>query len=221
VAGREERVVLVLSADPLVWSRLERTAPGAGLALTPASAPPVGAPDVIVLDLDQPGSLDELERWRARFAESFIAGHVGLPRQELWLRAQQQGCDLVANRGSFARELVERLPAPGTARRHRFPLVEASELAGRIGLVLRAAETPVGPLAVFHFSGELRAVADVCPHAGATLSEGELEGVVLTCPRHGSQFDVRTGDRLRGPADEAIATFEVVEEDGFVHLLYG
>jgi nitrite reductase/ring-hydroxylating ferredoxin subunit len=221
VAGPEDRVVLVLSADPMVWSRLERVALVSGLRLTRPSAPPVGAPDVIVLDLDQPGSLDELDRLRARFADCFIAGHMGLPRQELWLEAQQHGCDLVANRGAFTRELVSSLPAAGVPRRHRFPLVEASELPGRIGLVLGATETPVGPLAVFHFSGELCAVADVCPHAGARLSEGELEGPVLTCPRHGSQFDVRTGDRQRGPADEAIATFEIVEEDGFVHLLHG
>ena len=32
-----------------------------------------------------------------------------------------------------------------------------------------------------------------CPHMGARLSEGKLEGAVVTCPRHGSQFDLRDG----------------------------
>jgi len=32
-----------------------------------------------------------------------------------------------------------------------------------------------------------------CPHMGARLSEGKLEGFVVTCPRHGSQFDLRDG----------------------------
>jgi nitrite reductase/ring-hydroxylating ferredoxin subunit len=59
----------------------------------------------------------------------------------------------------------------------------------------------------------------MCPHAGATLSEGEVEGSIVTCPRHGSQFDVCTGERVRGPADEGLRTMRVVEEDGFVHLL--
>lgn len=210
----------MLSADPMVAPRLDRVAPDAGLRLMSPRDGLEMALDVIVVDLDQPGSVDEVERLRAHHPDTFIAGHVGLPRQDLWVRAEQAGCDLVANRGAFVRELVARLPQPGEARRKRFPLVDAAELPGRIGLVLQAEESPAGPIAVFHFSGELCAVADRCPHAGAVLSEGELEGSVLTCPRHGSQFDVRSGERVRGPADEAIATFEVVQGDGFVHLVY-
>jgi len=36
-----------------------------------------------------------------------------------------------------------------------------------------------------------------CPHMGAKLSEGKLEGVVVTCPRHGSQFDLSNGHVVR------------------------
>ena len=36
-----------------------------------------------------------------------------------------------------------------------------------------------------------------CPHFGARLSEGKLEGTVVTCPRHGSQFDLRGGHVIR------------------------
>jgi len=36
-----------------------------------------------------------------------------------------------------------------------------------------------------------------CPHMGAGLSEGKLEGFVVTCPRHGSQFDLRDGRVLQ------------------------
>jgi nitrite reductase/ring-hydroxylating ferredoxin subunit len=74
-------------------------------------------------------------------------------------------------------------------------------------------------VALFHFSGDLFAVEDVCPHAGSELSTGELDGTVLTCPRHGSQFDVCSGRRVRGPADADIRTFTAVEEDGFVCLV--
>lgn len=213
------RTVLLLTADPLVRQRLEQAAPGAGLHLLAPSEEMEGPPEVIVVDLDQPGSVDEVERWRARCPDSYICGHLGLPRKELWLRAEQAGCDLVANRGAFAGQLLRGLPARGALRRRRYPLIESGELPGRIGLVLRAPETPLGPVAVFHFSGQLCAVRDVCPHAGATLSEGELEGTVLTCPRHGSQFDVQTGSRMRGPADVGIDTFDIVDADGFVHLL--
>ena len=37
------------------------------------------------------------------------------------------------------------------------------------------------------------AVSNRCPHLGGDLSAGSLEGTVITCPRHGSQFDLRDG----------------------------
>ncbi len=36
-----------------------------------------------------------------------------------------------------------------------------------------------------------------CPHLGANLAEGRLDGTVVTCPRHGSQFDLRDGSVVR------------------------
>jgi nitrite reductase/ring-hydroxylating ferredoxin subunit len=75
------------------------------------------------------------------------------------------------------------------------------------------------PLAVYHIGSRFHACADRCPHAGATLSEGELEAGVVTCPRHGSQFDVATGQRLRGPADTDIATYPTIEDGGQLYLL--
>lgn len=37
------------------------------------------------------------------------------------------------------------------------------------------------------------AAGNRCPHMGARLSDGSLEGTIVTCPRHGSQFDLRDG----------------------------
>ena len=36
-----------------------------------------------------------------------------------------------------------------------------------------------------------------CPHMGANLSLGKLEGTILTCPRHGSKFDLKDGRVIR------------------------
>jgi 3-phenylpropionate/trans-cinnamate dioxygenase ferredoxin subunit len=36
-----------------------------------------------------------------------------------------------------------------------------------------------------------------CPHMGGKLSEGKLEGMVVTCPLHGSQFDLESGQVVR------------------------
>jgi 3-phenylpropionate/trans-cinnamate dioxygenase ferredoxin subunit len=36
-----------------------------------------------------------------------------------------------------------------------------------------------------------------CPHRKGDLSQGKLEGTVVTCPRHGSQFDISNGQVVR------------------------
>jgi len=94
-----------------------------------------------------------------------------------------------------------------------------ADLAGRLGVVARLSDLPIGPTAVYHFSGKVYAAEDVCPHAGARLSDGALEGTVVTCPLHGSQFDVCTGERLRGPADAALKTYRVDIAGGQVFLI--
>jgi 3-phenylpropionate/trans-cinnamate dioxygenase ferredoxin subunit len=45
--------------------------------------------------------------------------------------------------------------------------------------------------------GKVHAVSGRCPHMGARLAEGKLDGTVITCPRHGSQFDVTNGQVMR------------------------
>ena len=41
------------------------------------------------------------------------------------------------------------------------------------------------------------AVANRCPHLNGDLSAGKLEGSIVTCVLHGSQFDVRDGKNVR------------------------
>jgi len=41
------------------------------------------------------------------------------------------------------------------------------------------------------------AASDRCPHMNGDLSQGKLEGTVVTCPRHGSQFDISNGQVVR------------------------
>ena len=52
--------------------------------------------------------------------------------------------------------------------------------------------------------GETRlcAVLNVCPHAGLPLGDGELNGLVLTCPYHGYAYNVATGTNVDFPRDE-------------------
>jgi nitrite reductase/ring-hydroxylating ferredoxin subunit len=58
-----------------------------------------------------------------------------------------------------------------------------------------AIETVAGEriVALFNVAGEFFALDGVCPHQGGPLGKGCLKGHVVTCPWHGWQFDVRTG----------------------------
>jgi cytochrome P450/nitrite reductase/ring-hydroxylating ferredoxin subunit len=58
------------------------------------------------------------------------------------------------------------------------------------------------------------AFQDTCTHEECPLSDGELDGPVVVCPCHGSEFDVRTGDVLTPPALEPLPIYEAREEDG-------
>ncbi len=71
-------------------------------------------------------------------------------------------------------------------------------------------------VAVFNVGGQFYAVEDACSHDDGPLAEGELDGYVIECPRHGAQFDIRDGRVLRFPAVVPIRTFEVKVEDGDV-----
>jgi nitrite reductase/ring-hydroxylating ferredoxin subunit len=48
-------------------------------------------------------------------------------------------------------------------------------------------------VALFNVEGTFYALDGVCPHQGGPLAEGEVTGCIVTCPWHGWQFDVRTG----------------------------
>ena len=62
---------------------------------------------------------------------------------------------------------------------------------------MKAASIDGPELLVAHVGDEYFITDARCPHMGGHLAEGTLEGTVLTCPRHHSQFDLRDGRVLR------------------------
>lgn len=74
------------------------------------------------------------------------------------------------------------------------------------------------PVLVVRSSGRTYALHDRCAHRGCLLSDGELDGHVITCSCHGSQFDVRDGRLLRGPATVSQPALETREADGRVEV---
>ncbi|MDQ6823801.1 MAG: non-heme iron oxygenase ferredoxin subunit [Candidatus Eremiobacteraeota bacterium] len=57
--------------------------------------------------------------------------------------------------------------------------------------------------------GQFFAIEDVCSHDGGALDQGQLEGCRIICPRHGANFDVRTGEALTLPAILPLPTYKV------------
>jgi 3-phenylpropionate/trans-cinnamate dioxygenase ferredoxin component len=74
------------------------------------------------------------------------------------------------------------------------------------------------PLVVLNVSGELFAIKDICTHDEGPLSEGELEGYEIVCPRHGAHFDIRTGAALTAPAFVDNEVFPVIVDGDEVKL---
>lgn len=73
-------------------------------------------------------------------------------------------------------------------------------------------------IAMFRIENDVYAIGDRCSHAEASLSEGEVWDLLVECPRHGSEFDLRTGEALSLPATKPVPVYEVSVEDGTVYL---
>lgn len=69
-------------------------------------------------------------------------------------------------------------------------------------------------LLVANVGGQYRAIGSVCTHEGGPLAEGDLYDSIVTCPWHGSEFDVGTGEAETPPATEPEPVYAVrVEGD--------
>ena len=82
----------------------------------------------------------------------------------------------------------------------------------RIGDVPRGSARPLDDVAVFGVEGGFCATQARCTHRGGPLADGRLDGSTVTCPWHGSQFNVCTGAVLRGPASDPLKTYRVTIE---------
>jgi len=64
-------------------------------------------------------------------------------------------------------------------------------------------------LALFNLSGTFYAIDNECTHKGGPLGQGKVEGTIVTCPWHGSEFDIITGHVVKGPASRPVSTYPV------------
>ena len=68
------------------------------------------------------------------------------------------------------------------------------------------------PIALFNIAGKYFAIADVCSHDDGPVAEGEVDGYEVECPRHGSEFNLETGEPDSFPATKPVPVYEVIVE---------
>ncbi|MEP0804528.1 MAG: non-heme iron oxygenase ferredoxin subunit [Chloroflexota bacterium] len=73
-------------------------------------------------------------------------------------------------------------------------------------------------IVVFNIAGQLFAIGDICTHDDGPLGDGDLEGYNIVCPRHGAEFDVRTGQVMQMPAVVDIPAYPVKVVDGMIQV---
>jgi nitrite reductase (NADH) small subunit len=98
---------------------------------------------------------------------------------------------------------------------------------GELATVARADDVPPGAarvvrvgereVALFNVDGTFHATQNECLHLGGPLGHGSLDGCVVSCPWHGWQYDVRTGENEFDRAF-ALERLDVVVEDGDVKV---
>ena len=65
---------------------------------------------------------------------------------------------------------------------------------------------------VANVDGVIHACDDICSHAYASLSEGDISGLEVECPLHGALFNIATGEAVTPPADAPIKVYQVQVE---------
>ena len=83
-------------------------------------------------------------------------------------------------------------------------VAEVSDVPAGTGKVVQAGGKT---LALFNLGGTFHALDNRCSHMGGPLGEGAVEANRVTCPWHGSIFNITTGEVVGPPARRPVATF--------------
>jgi 3-phenylpropionate/trans-cinnamate dioxygenase ferredoxin subunit len=73
-------------------------------------------------------------------------------------------------------------------------------------------------IVIVNIAGQFFAIADICTHDDGPLGDGDIEGFNIVCPRHGGEFDVRTGQAVQMPAVVDIPAYPVRVVEGVIQI---
>jgi 3-phenylpropionate/trans-cinnamate dioxygenase ferredoxin component len=94
-------------------------------------------------------------------------------------------------------------------------IAPASELANGERLFV---EVEGRSLVIFNIGDSFFAIGDICSHDDGPVGDGDLEDYNIVCPRHGGEFDVRTGRAVQLPAVVDIPAYPVRVVDGMIQV---
>ena len=92
---------------------------------------------------------------------------------------------------------------------HQYPLPNNFQLArgGRTVVCIEGRS-----IALFNVEDALFAIDDSCPHAGASLAGGQVEGCIVQCPAHGLRFNLQTGS-MQPKTGLTVQTYPIARHD--------
>lgn len=64
-------------------------------------------------------------------------------------------------------------------------------------------------LALYNVKGKIYCIENKCAHIGGPLCQGNVDGYIVTCPWHGSKYDIRDGSLKGGPALKGVKSHKV------------
>ena len=73
-------------------------------------------------------------------------------------------------------------------------------------------------VALFNVAGTVHAISDTCTHVGGPLSSGQVLESTVTCPLHGSVFDLTSGQVLGPPASSPVTCYQVRVEGNEIQV---
>ena len=74
------------------------------------------------------------------------------------------------------------------------------------------------PLVIFNIAGQFFAIGDVCSHDDGPVGDGDIEGDNIVCPRHGGEFEIKSGKAVQMPAVVDIPAYAVKVVDGMIQV---
>jgi nitrite reductase/ring-hydroxylating ferredoxin subunit len=92
--------------------------------------------------------------------------------------------------------------------KNKIGTVKELEYAPMKGMVIDGKE-----ILIVKTGPQIFAIGNKCTHMGCKLSGGKLDGETVRCPCHGSMFNVRTGEVVKGPAKNPEPSYTVTVEN--------